>query len=102
MAVFALTLVHGASWDGDRPRREQAQWDEHAQFMDALVADGFVVLGGPIGDGSDVLLIVDAADDAEVRTRLAPDPWLVAGILAIDSLRPWQIWLDGRNRLGQG
>jgi hypothetical protein len=28
--------------------REQEGWDEHARFMDALVDDGFVLLGGSL------------------------------------------------------
>jgi hypothetical protein len=47
MAVFAVTLVNGPRYDESRPRREQDGWDEHAAFMDALVDDGFVILGGP-------------------------------------------------------
>jgi hypothetical protein len=31
--------------------REQDDWDAHAGFMDGLVDDGFVLLGGPVGDG---------------------------------------------------
>lgn len=46
MAIFALTEVSGPSWDASRPRREQAAGDEHAAFMDGLVEDGFVILGG--------------------------------------------------------
>ena len=38
-------------WDHSRARREQAGWSEHAAFMDALAEEGFVVLGGPIGEG---------------------------------------------------
>jgi hypothetical protein len=64
--------------------------------MDALVEDGFVVLGGPIGDGERVLLAVEAEDEATVRARFAPDPWLPAGILEIASIEPWTIWLDAR------
>lgn len=33
--------------------REQALWAEHAKFMDALTAEGFVVLGGPLGEGGE-------------------------------------------------
>jgi hypothetical protein len=42
--------------------------------MDALAEAGFVVLGGPIGDGDgeSVLLIV-YADEATIRARLAED-----------------------------
>jgi uncharacterized protein YciI len=96
VAVFAVTEVAGPNWDASRARREQAGWDEHAAFMDALVGDGFVVLGGPIGDGERVLLVVEAEDEAAVRARFAPDPWLPAGVLEIASIEPWTIWLDAR------
>jgi uncharacterized protein YciI len=99
MPVFVLTEVSGPNWDAARPRRGQDGWDEHAAFMDGLVEDGFVVLGGPIGDGERVLLVVEAADEEEVRARLATDPWLPTGILEIATIEPWTIWLDGR-RLG--
>ena len=96
MTYFALTLVSGPGWDASRARREQDAWDEHAAFMDRLVDDGFVVLGGPIGDGERVLLVVEAADEHEVEARLAEDPWAPMGILRIGSIEPWTIWLDGR------
>ena len=96
MAVFVLTEVSGPNWDASRPRREQDGWDEHAAFMDGLVADGFVILGGPIGDGERVMLVVEAADEREVEQRLAADPWLPMGILQIASIEPWTIWLDAR------
>jgi hypothetical protein len=39
---------------------EQEKWAEHAAFIYALADDGFVVLGGPLGDGARILLIIDA------------------------------------------
>jgi uncharacterized protein len=96
MAVYAVTMVCGPGWDPGRPRREQPGWTEHAAFMDGLVADGFVVLGGPIGDGEEVLLAVEAADEAEIAARLRADPWTPTGQLLIGTVRPWTIWLDGR------
>lgn len=98
MAYFALTMVNGPDYDDSRPRREQRGWDEHAAFMDGLVDDGFVLLGGPIGDGQQVMVIVEAADEAEIRARLAHDPWAPMGILRIGAVQPWTIWLDGRQR----
>jgi uncharacterized protein YciI len=94
VSVFALTMVSGPGWDPSRARREQDAWDEHAAFMDGLVDDGFVVLGGPIGDGERVLLVVEAADEHEVAARLADDPWAPMGILRIGAIEPWTIWLD--------
>jgi uncharacterized protein YciI len=76
--------------------REQPQWDEHAAFMDSLVEDGFVVLGGPLGDGEKrFLLIVDAESEEETEARLADDPWTGAGFLRIAGVEPWQILLGG-------
>jgi uncharacterized protein YciI len=96
MAFFVLTMVNGPRYDPYRGRREQAGWDEHAEFMDALVEAGFVVLGGPIGDGEQVMVVVEGDGEAAVRARLADDPWGPMGILEIGEIRPWSIWLDGR------
>ena len=78
MANFAVRLVHGPGWDASRPIRSQDGWDEHAAFMDGLVDDGFIILGGPVGEGDppeQTLHAVEAADEDEVRARLAQDPW---------------------------
>ena len=96
MAFFVLTMVNGPRYDPARARREQDGWDEHAAFMDELTAAGFVVLGGPVGDGEQVMVVVEAADEAAARARYAGDPWGPMGILEIGEIRPWTIWLDGR------
>jgi uncharacterized protein YciI len=98
MGLFALTMVNGPAYDAAAPRREQDGWAEHAAFMDQLVEDGFVVLGGPIGDGERVLVIVDACGEDELRARLAADPWERSGMLVIGRCEPWTIWLDGTRR----
>ena len=96
MALFALTMVSGPNFDASRRRREQDAWDEHATFMDSLVEAGFVILGGPIGDGTRILLVVEAADQPEIEMRLGEDPWAPMGLLRIGEIQPWTIWLDGR------
>ena len=98
MGVFVVQCGNGPGYDPSRGRREQQGWDDHAAFMDALVDDGFVVLGGPLGDGESVLLVVEALDEAEIRTRLAEDPWEPRHVLTVDRITPWTIWLDGRRR----
>jgi uncharacterized protein YciI len=91
---FLVKRAHGPSWDSSRPRREQDGWDDHAAFMDKLVADGVIVLGGPVGegDGHSALLVIEADDEAEVRGLLAPDPW-GEDMLATESVEPWSIFL---------
>jgi uncharacterized protein YciI len=94
VAHFLVDRAKGPAWDHSRPRREQEGWDEHAAFMDALVEEGFVVLGGPVGegDGENALLVVEADDEQTVRTRLAEDPWPL-DVLTIESVQPWSLWL---------
>ena len=96
MANFAVRLVHGPNWDPGRPIREQDGWQEHAAFMDGLVDDGFIILGGPVDDGEQTLHAVEAAGEDEIRTRLALDPWASAGLLRVGPIEPWALWLDGR------
>jgi len=96
MAFFALTMIHGPRWDDSRGIREQRAWDEHAAFMDGLVDEGFVILGGPIGDGKQTMHVIEATDELEVRQRLGEDPWAPMELLEIGSIQPWTIWLDGR------
>lgn len=96
MTTFALTLVHGPGWDASRPIRSQDGWDEHAAFMDGLVADGFLILGGPLGAGERSLHLIEAGDEEEIRARLSHDPWASAGLLQVGSIEPWALWLDSR------
>jgi hypothetical protein len=95
---FLVERGKGPMWDHSRGRREQDGWVEHAAFMDALVEDGFIVLGGPIGEGDDgdnTLLVVDSDDEVAVRARLGEDPW-PQEVLTIESIRSWTVWLRAR------
>jgi len=93
---FLVKRAHGRNWDASRLRREQDGWDAHAAFMDRLVDEGFVVLGGPVGegDGHSAVLLVEAEREEDVRARLADDPWQ-EDMLATDSIEPWTIFLRG-------
>jgi uncharacterized protein YciI len=96
VANFVVTLVHGTGWDQSLDIREQPAWDAHAAFMDQLVVEGFILLGGPIGDHRQTLHVVVAEDEQDVRRRLAEDPWAQAGLLEVGSIQPWALWLDFR------
>jgi uncharacterized protein YciI len=77
--------------------REQEGWDEHARFMDALVDDGFILLGGPLENGRDVLHVVEAPSAEAVHERLAEDNWTQDGKLETVGVEAWTVLLDGRN-----
>ena len=86
----------GPQWDPSRPMEEQSDWPAHADFMDGLVDDGFVVLGGPLADEVRVAHVVEASSEEEIRATLARDPWSETH-LRVDTIDPWTIRLDGRH-----
>lgn len=87
----------GPRWDPSKPLEEQSGWDEHAAFMDGLVEEGFIVLGGPLDDEVRVVHAVDAESEGAVRATLARDPWS-GSHLVVDAIEPWTIRLDGTRR----
>jgi uncharacterized protein YciI len=97
MAYLAVLRRVGPHWDPTRRLEEQDGWPAHAAFMEGLVADGFVVLGGPLADEERVVLAVEAASEESVRETLARDPWSETH-LVVESVDGWTIRLDGRRR----
>jgi putative AlgH/UPF0301 family transcriptional regulator len=93
---FAVRLTRGGPWDFSRELREQDGWEEHSRYMDALVDEAVVVLGGPLDGDREVLLAVKAESAEQVRERLADDVWIEDGRLTIAEVTPWTILLDGR------
>ena len=91
---YLVTRAWGPAWDATRTRRGQDGWDAHASFMDALADEGFVVLGGPVGeiDTGRAVLVVRAESEEAVRDRLARDPW-PEELLTIESIERWSLWL---------
>jgi uncharacterized protein YciI len=85
----------GPEWDPSLPLEEQSGWNAHAAFMDALVDDGVIVLGGPLADEFRVVHAVEAASEEAVRSTLARDPWSGTH-LRVEAVEPWTIRLDGR------
>jgi uncharacterized protein YciI len=73
--TFAAIVQRAASWDPSRPAHEQAGFEHHVKYMDALEAEGFIAVAGLMKDTNDVLFVFRATSEAEVRSRLALDPW---------------------------
>ncbi len=92
---FVVIRRSGPQYDHGLSLEEQSGWEAHAAFMDALVARGFVVLGGPLADERRVVLAVEADSEDAVRETLARDPWDQTH-LVIESVDGWTIQLDGR------
>jgi hypothetical protein len=90
---FAVTRERGPNWNGSRSLREQARWDEHAEFMEQLADEGFIVHGGPLGGGRLTLHMVSAENAGQIEARLADDVWTTMDLLRTVSIEPWEILL---------
>jgi uncharacterized protein len=93
--TFVVTSVAGPKRDLTKGTREQPFWDEHAGFIDGITA-GFIMMGGPFEDEGGAMLIVRAESEDEVRKKLAPDPWYTHGVLQLQNIRRWDIFIDER------
>jgi len=91
--VFAVTRSRGSAWNDSLPLEQQEDWRAHAEFMNSLHKEGFVLLGGPLEGTPDVLLIVSANDEPEICSRFAADCWTAKHLLIITQIRPWEIRL---------
>jgi len=91
--LFAVTRSRGAAWNNARPMEEQEDWQSHAAFMDALQAEGVVLLGGPLEGTPDVLLIMRANHAEEIGSRLSGDPWTRKDLLRTTQVAPWTLRL---------
>ena len=92
-SYFVVTRRKGHAWQEAKPMDSQTQWPEHAQFMNQLAANGFIILGDPLRDSGHILLVVNAADEATIQATLARDPWSQAGLLEVQSIQHWTILL---------
>jgi uncharacterized protein YciI len=95
--LWAVRRRRGGPWDWSRDLREQEDgWEEHAAFMDRLVGEGFIVLGGPLDGEREVLHIVRAQSEQAIHDRLAEDNWTQDGRLETVSVEGFTVLLDSR------
>ena len=97
-SYYVVVSEAGPARDLSIGTRAQAFWDEHAAFIDALVADGFIVLGGPFPDEGGAMIVVRAESEAEVDARLEPDPWYRNDILRVTGVYRWEMFIQELDR----
>ena len=103
MSLFVVTREAGPSWIDGKGAFDQPAVNDHAVFMNGLAEEDVLLAAGPVA-GSElhrirVLLIAEAADESDVRRRLADDPWERTQLLVTTSVEPWNL-LVGAERLG--
>jgi len=90
---FAVIRTRGPKWKAGAALEKQDDWRGHADFMNGLHAEGSILLGGPLEGTSDVLLIMHARDEKEIRERLKADSWTRKGLLRVKQITPWTLRL---------
>jgi uncharacterized protein YciI len=96
--TFVVISAVGPNRDPSKGAREQPFWNDHEAFIDQLVEEDFILMGGPLLDRAGLpqgaLLIVNAEDENEVKEKLENDPWFEKGILKLESVKRWEIFVD--------
>jgi uncharacterized protein YciI len=83
----------GPTWTSDGVR-EQPGWDEHAEFIDALVKKGTFVMGGPFADNSGSMSLLEGVSIDEARQIVADDPFVANGVFVLENVREWDVFVD--------
>ena len=93
MPMFHVILRQaGPEYDRALPLEQQTEWDAHAAFMDSLVEDGHIVLGGPLPNFR-VAHAMEASSEEDLRAIWARDPWHESHLI-LETVEPWEIRLD--------
>ena len=90
---FVVIETRGSAWDDSRQMDDQTGFPAHATFVDSLVAERFILLGGPLEGTRDVVLVIQAEDCSEIVDRLAANPWIQNALLSVKDCKPWWIRL---------
>lgn len=86
--LFAVTYRPGPAWQPGRPMREQGLLP-HARYISGLLDDGRLYAGGPFIGSDGGMMVVRAADLAEVQAILAGDPAIASGIFVAHAEQWW-------------
>jgi len=90
---YLVLLKHGPNWVAGKPVAEQALGN-HGRYLQEQMTKGALQLAGPFLDDSGGLILYKARDEAEVRAIAEHDPGVVAGILEVESIRPFYLAFD--------
>ena len=84
--LFVVRNRRGGAYDRKLSSQEQLDWDAHARFMNHLLEDGAVLIGGPLDGDRETLLLLRARSLEALRRRLGNDPWIQNGMLTLVSI----------------
>jgi uncharacterized protein YciI len=106
---FVVIREQGPGWDGSRAMREQDYWPEHVIFINRIVDEGRMLLGGPLGeidqDGNSVdptepvgangtyraLIVLEVDNELELTELVGDDPWSQHHVLGTQAIYRWEM-----------
>ena len=106
---FVVIRKQGSGWDPSRTMREQDYWPDHVTFVDGIVDQRSMLLGGPLsefdgngmpGDPTDAvgpnrtyraLIVLEADTQEELTNLLDDDPWSKHHVLETAAIYRWEM-----------
>jgi uncharacterized protein YciI len=106
---FVVIREQGPGWDRSREMRKQDYWPEHVDFVNRIVDEGRMLLGGPLGEidrdgkavdpteavGADgtyrALIVLEADDERELAELVNDDPWSKHRVLETRTIYRWEM-----------
>lgn len=62
---------------------------DHLEHLGQASSLGKIRLAGPMTDGAGSLIVVDVADEAEARSMVAADPYVIGGVFQEVEVHPF-------------
>ena len=76
---FAVIVRRGAAFDQSRESREQEGFEPHSAHWRQLETAGFVAMAGLMLESKEVLFIIRAESEEDVREKIGGDVWQKTG-----------------------
>lgn len=90
---YVVLVKRGPKWVAGKPAGKQALGN-HGRYLQEQMTKGALQLAGEFLDDSGGLIVYNGRDEAEVRAIAEHDPGVVAGIVAVESIRPFDLAFD--------
>lgn len=73
--TFFALVQRTEAWDHSREAHEQDGFAGHVAYMGKLEQDGVIASAGLLAESNDILFVMLADSEEQVRARFAEDPW---------------------------
>lgn len=106
---FVVIREQGRGWDPSQAMRQQSHWLDHVAFVNGIVDQGSMLLGGPLSefdrnvepvDPTDAvgpsrtyraLIVLEADTEEELTKLLDDDPWSKHHVLETAAIYRWEM-----------